>query len=97
GGPGARRAAVAAGAVSFALAVAVIPRRRGVYAVAALAGAVLSALQLGATYWFYIYVVWFLPLALVALIGRDAEPTRPAAPEPEAARSRPRAMAASTG
>jgi len=97
GWPGALRALVEAGAVIFAVAVAVIPRRRDVYGVAALAGAVLIALQLGATYWFYIYVVWFLPLALVALIGRDAEPTRPAAPAPEAARSHPRAMAASTG
>jgi hypothetical protein len=35
--------------------------------VAALAAAVLIAVQLGATHWFYFYVVWFLPLVLAAL------------------------------
>ena len=59
--------------------------------------ALLIALQFAATYWFYIYVVWFLPLVLVALIGHDLEPGRPAPPEAAPARSRPRAMAASTG
>ena len=97
GWPVALRAAVQAAAILFALAVAVLPRRRDVVGLSALAGAVLIALQLGATYWFYIYIVWFLPLALVAFIARDGEPSRPPAPEPAAARSRPRAMAASTG
>ena len=97
GWPGALRALVQAAALLFAVAVAFVPRRRDVIGTAALAGAVLIALQLGATYWFYLYVVWFFPLALVALIGRDAEPTRPSPPAPAAARSHPRAMAASTG
>ncbi|HEY3020451.1 MAG TPA: hypothetical protein VGJ32_09675 [Solirubrobacteraceae bacterium] len=95
--PSAPRTAVQAAALLFAVAVAFVPRRRDVVGLAALAGAVLIALQLGATYWFYIYVVWFFPLVLVALIGQDAEPSRPPAPEPAAARSRPPAMAASSG
>jgi Glycosyltransferase family 87 len=54
-------------AVAFAFAVALWPRRKTPAQVAALAAAVVIALQLGATHWFYFYVVWFLPLVLVAL------------------------------
>jgi hypothetical protein len=28
------------------------------------------------THWFYLYIVWFLPFALVALLGRYGEPER---------------------
>ena len=30
----------------------------------------LIALQLGVTHWFYLYIVWFFPLVMVALLGR---------------------------
>jgi len=66
--------AVQAAAAGFALAVAVIPRRRDLIGLAALAGAVTIALELGVTHWFYLYIVWFLPFALVALFGRYGEP-----------------------
>ncbi len=56
-------------AVVLALGVALAPARRDAIQVAALGGAVLIALQLGAVHWFYLYVVWFAPLALVALLG----------------------------
>jgi len=36
---------------------------------AALAGAVMIALQLTVNYWFYTYIVWFLPLALIAILS----------------------------
>src|SRR3954462_127724 len=72
--PSALRALVQLGAIVFAVVVALVPRRRDVVGLAALAAAVLIALQLGATYWFYLYVIWFLPLALVAFIARDQEP-----------------------
>ena len=45
------------------------PRRRDVVEVAALGAAVLIALQLGMTHWFYLYIVWFFPLVMVALLG----------------------------
>ncbi|MGI8585591.1 MAG: glycosyltransferase 87 family protein [Thermoleophilaceae bacterium] len=61
--------AVKVGVVALALAVAVVPRRRGPVQVAALAAAVVIALQLAATHWFYLYVVWFAPLALVAMFA----------------------------
>ncbi len=53
----------------LALAVAFVPRRKTPIQVAALAGAVLIAVQLAASHWFYLYVVWFTPLALVAFLG----------------------------
>jgi hypothetical protein len=61
-------------AVVLALAVAFVPRQRTPVQVAALAAAVLIALQLGVTYWFYLYIVWFLPAVLVALFARRPEP-----------------------
>jgi hypothetical protein len=56
-----------AGAVALAFGVALWPARKTPAQVAALAAAVLIAVQLGATHWFYFYVVWFLPLVLAAL------------------------------
>jgi hypothetical protein len=72
--------AVAQGAaVTLAVAVAFVPRRRDMVGLAALAAAVLIALQLGVTHWFYLYLVWFLGPVSVALLG-DAEPRRERAP-----------------
>ena len=74
--------AVQVGAVLLALAVAIWPRRPSLTQMAACGAAVLIALQLGVTYWFFLYVVWFFPLAMVALLGRYADPqAREAAPE----------------
>jgi hypothetical protein len=73
--------------VLFALAAAFLPRRRDTVGLAAAAGAILIALQLGTTYWFYLYVVWVVPLAFVAIFARDGDPS--AAPPPEPAEQRP--------
>ncbi len=59
------------GAVALALAVALVPSRRSAVQVAALAAAVIVAVQVGATHWFYFYVVWFLPLYLVAVFAEQ--------------------------
>ena len=40
--------------------------------VAALAAAIVVAVQLGATHWFYFYVVWFLPAYLAVALGEVA-------------------------
>jgi hypothetical protein len=75
----------------FALALALIPRERTLVQVSALAAAVTIGLQLTAVHWFYFYVVWFLPFLAVALLAgepHDAEPApgwlaaTPADPEP---------------
>jgi hypothetical protein len=55
--------------VGLGILVAFWPRRRDIVGVAALGAAVIIALQLGITYWFYLYIVWFFPLVIVALFG----------------------------
>ena len=60
---------VKAAAVGLALLVAVVPCRPGLPQTAALGAAVLIAVQLTASYWFYLYVVWFVPFLLVALMA----------------------------
>jgi hypothetical protein len=65
---------VQAAAVILALVVAFAPRRRDLGQVAALGAAVIVAVELGITHWFYLYLVWFLPFALVALFARYREP-----------------------
>ena len=62
------------GCVALAVLVAFVPRRRDVRQVAALAAGVLLALQIGATYWFYLYLVWVGPLVLVAVLGAYRQP-----------------------
>ena len=52
---------------ALAILVAFVPRRRSLPQVAALAAAVLIALQLTAEHWFYLYIVWFFPLLVAAL------------------------------
>ena len=50
----------------LALGVAFYPRRKSPMQVAALAAAVMVAVELTAEHWFYLYIVWFAPLVLVA-------------------------------
>jgi hypothetical protein len=72
-------------AVALALLVAFVPRRAGVRQMAALGAAVLIVVQLAATHWFYLYVVWVVPFVFVTVFGAYAE--RPSPPpvreEPE--------------
>ncbi len=76
-------------AAALALVVMVFPRRRGIVEVAALGAAVLIALQLGISHWFYLYIPWFFPLVLVALFvahpvagALGSGPVSAAEPEP---------------
>jgi uncharacterized BrkB/YihY/UPF0761 family membrane protein len=56
--------------------VAFVPRRRrSLIEVCALAAAVTLAVQLPAKHWFYYYIVWFLPFALVAMLGERPDET----------------------
>ncbi len=54
----------------FAVAVAFVPKSKDPIRLAALTAAVLIALQLVTTHWFYLYIVWFFPFVLIALLGR---------------------------
>jgi hypothetical protein len=63
-------------AVAGAVALALVPRRRDLVGLAALSAAILIALQLGVTHWFYLYIPWFFPLVMIALLGRFGAPAR---------------------
>ncbi len=80
GGLDALQAGMTLAAAGLALAVVFVPRQRDELAVAALAAAVLIAMQLTVTHWFYLYLVWFLPLMLVALLARPGVTAAGAAP-----------------
>jgi hypothetical protein len=69
-GLGGWEAAVQIGAVLLAVVLAVIPRRADVVGLAAACAVVIIALQLGIEHWFYLYIPWFFPLVLIALLGR---------------------------
>ncbi|HET6570099.1 MAG TPA: glycosyltransferase 87 family protein [Solirubrobacterales bacterium] len=61
------RIALLASTALMALAFAVWPRQKSLEQIAALGAALLIMLQLTAHHWFYLYIVWFFPLILVAL------------------------------
>ena len=74
------------GAAALALLVAFVPRRPDLRQTAALGAAVLIAVQLAATHWFYLYVVWFVPFVFVALFAAHGRTLRQ--PSVEAAAER---------
>ena len=67
-----------------ALALAWVPRRRSPLRMAALTAAVLIGFELVLTHWFYLYLPWFFPFVVLALV----------APVPGAAREQPDAAVA---
>ena len=58
-------------AVGLGVAVFFVPARRSAIQLAALGAAVVIAAQVAGTHWFYFYVLWFLPLVLVASFGES--------------------------
>ena len=82
--------AVKAFAVALVILVAFVPRRRSLGQVAALASAVLIAVELTAEHWFYLYIPWFFGPAMAALGARRrrlAVTYRPREPAAAPARS----------
>jgi len=63
------------------LALAFVPRRRSPLRMAALTAAVLIGFELVLTHWFYLYLPWFFPFVVLALIAPlpGGEPERPVA------------------
>ena len=58
------------------------PRRLDLPTLTALSGALLIGLELTVTHWFYLYIPWFLPFALVAMVPTGRPPAREPAPPP---------------
>jgi hypothetical protein len=88
--PDALQTAAQVAAIAFAVGVAFL-RPAGPAALAALAAAVLIALQLVVDHWFYLYLVWFAPLVWIALLSPSP------APGAGSARSSPPVAAATPG
>jgi hypothetical protein len=64
-------------AVALAAVLAFVPRRKGPVELAALTAAVLVAFELTLTHWFYLYLPWVVPFALLWLLlpEKDAQGT----------------------
>jgi hypothetical protein len=87
------QAVVKAGVVALALLVAFRPRRRDHVTVAALGAAVLIGMQLTVDHWFYLYIPWFLPFLLIALLAAGTVPPPRVADATAARRKSPQAVA----
>ena len=72
------RTVVVGAGIGLAVLVAFVPRRRDLARIAALAAAVLIAVQLTAEHWFYLYIVWFAGPLFIAL-ALASPPRRPRA------------------
>jgi hypothetical protein len=98
------RVAILAATGVLAIALAFVPRKKSLLQVAALSAALMIAVQITLHHWFYLYIVWFFPLMLIALamLERTEEPgpdevpgvvrrlrRRRERPEPSPARSNP--------
>jgi hypothetical protein len=84
-------------AIALAVLLAVLPRRPDVVGLAAACAAVIIAEQLGIEHWFYLYIPWFFPLVIIALLGALSDPADPQPVAPSApARSSLRAAAVSS-
>ena len=66
---------IALGGMSIAFAS--VPRRKSLVQLAALSAALLILLQLTLQHWFYLYIVWFYPLLLIALASLPARTSQP--------------------
>jgi hypothetical protein len=97
------RVAILAATGTLAIALAFVPRKKSLLQVAALSAALMLGVEITLHHWFYLYIVWFFPLMLIALalLEPTEEPDsaevpgivrrfrRRRAPEPAPARSSP--------
>jgi hypothetical protein len=81
---------VKAAVVALAVLVAFRPRRRDHVTVAALGAAVMIGMQLTVDHWFYLYIPWFLPFLLIAMLATGTVPPKRArAPQGQVAAAEP--------
>jgi hypothetical protein len=76
GGLGTLQLIVEIGAVALALALALVRLRSGLPGLAAACAAAIIAVELGVEHWFYLYIPWFFPLVMIALLGRLSDRPR---------------------
>jgi hypothetical protein len=58
------------------------PRRLDLVQMSALSAALLIGFEMTLTHWFYLYIPWFLPLVLLAVVPEWPDPERPSPPAP---------------
>jgi hypothetical protein len=78
------RVAILVAVATLAIAFAWWPKEKKLFQVAALGAALLIGVQLTMHHWFYLYIVWFYPLLLVAMAVRS--PVDGHSAQPQAAR-----------
>jgi hypothetical protein len=61
----------------LAVALAFVPRQKSLIQLAALSAALVILVQLTLQHWFYLYIVWFYPLLLIALAALPARKSQP--------------------
>jgi len=79
------RVAILVAVATLAIAFAWWPKEKQLFQVAALGAALLIGVQLTMHHWFFLYIVWFYPLLLVAMAVRspvDGHPAQPPAARP---------------
>jgi hypothetical protein len=59
-----------------AIAAAFLPRTKTPLQLAALTGALLLGFQLVLTYWIYLYIPWFFPFVVFAVLASHGRPHR---------------------
>jgi hypothetical protein len=67
------RPIVEGAAIALAVLVAFVPRRRTATQLAALGAAILLALELGHVFWSFLYIMWWAPFVLIAVLARQRE------------------------
>jgi hypothetical protein len=73
-------------AAGLAVLAAFRPSAPDLRQIAAMGAAILIAVELTATHWFYLYIVWFVPFILVALMAAHVGPPDETGEEREAER-----------
>jgi hypothetical protein len=76
------RIAILVATAALSVFLAFRPRKKTLIQVAALGAALLIALQLTMHHWFYLYIVWFYPLLLVAMASPATNLPEEPAPSP---------------
>ena len=75
--------------VAAALAVAFVPRTKSLLQLTALTGMLIAGFELVLTHWFYLYIPWFFPFVVAAmLMPRVVPPPEPDEPEPSGSEHR---------
>ena len=69
--------AIALGVVALSVSLALLPLRRTMHQVAALAAALLIGTQLVVDHWFYLYIPWFFGLAMAGIAAGRVTPRTP--------------------